>query len=249
MLSYLFQFVFRYRQDICIQNFARAFPNLSYQEIKQQIAKFYMNFARIIWEIIFYKRTKLVLDNHTMCVLEQLSTLNRPVILLLGHYGNWEILNKLPLHTKIPVQALFKPLKNQLFNRLIIKRRTEFGIRLIESTKALRILIREKDKSTITLFITDQYPGNKNGLSLSFLNQHTFMFTGAEAIARRIDAYVAYLELRPLDKHSWTISIEKIIENAIKAEKNEITRNFTRKLEDSIQRAPSWWLWSHRRWK
>lgn len=249
MLSYLIQFVFKYRQDICIQNISRAFPDLSYHEIKQQIGEFYANFARIIWEIIFFNRTKLIVDSQTTELFDNIVALNRPVILLLGHYGNWEVLNKLPMHTPLPVQALYKPLKNKLFNTLMLRRRSQFGIRLIESTKALRTLIHEKDKSTITLFISDQYPGNKNGLPLTFLNQPTYMFTGAEAISRRINAYVAYLELRPVGNHSWTISIQTITENAALAEKNEITKQFTKRLEGSIQHSPSWWLWSHRRWK
>ncbi|NQD72004.1 lysophospholipid acyltransferase family protein [Sphingobacterium shayense] len=249
MLSYLIQFVFKYRQDICIQNISRAFPDLSYLEIKQRIGEFYTNFARIIWEIVFFHRTKLIVDNQTADLFDNIKALNRPVILLLGHYGNWEVLNRLPMHTSLPVQALYKPLKNKIFNMLIVKRRSQFGVRLIESTKALRTLIQQKDTSSVTLFISDQYPGNKNGLSLTFLNQPTYMFTGAEAIARRINAYVAYLELRPVGSHSWTISIQTITENAALAEKNEITKQFTRNLEGSIQHSPSWWLWSHRRWK
>src|SRR5690606_10407143 len=68
------------------------------------------------------------------------------------HYGNWEILNKLPEHTDMPVQALYKPLKNNLFNSFVYKKRTRYGARLLPATQALRILLREK-QTHLSLFL------------------------------------------------------------------------------------------------
>lgn len=199
--------------------------------------------------MLFPANTILKIDPAALRRIEQLTRQNRPAILLLGHYGNWEILNKLPQQADIPVQALYKPLKNKLFNYLVYHKRSRYGLRLLPSPTALRTLLREKYKPSITLFIADQFPGNNNGVAVDFLQQSTFMFSGAEQLARRLDAYVGYIELRPLQNHAWEMTIQTICENASDTTDDYVTLTYTRKLEQSIKKDPGWWLWTHRRWK
>lgn len=249
MLGYLIGNVCKYRLSVCIENLARAFPHFSYQDIRFHQNHFYRNLGRIAWEMIFPGNTTLKIDPAALRRIEQLTRQNRPAILMLGHYGNWEILNKLPQQVDIPVQALYKPLKNRLCNYLVHHKRARYGLRLLPSANALRTLLREKYKPSITLFIADQFPGNNNGVAVDFLQQSTFMFSGAEQLARRLDAYVGYIELRPLQNHSWEMTIQTICENASAATDDYITLTYTRKLERSIKKDPGCWLWTHRRWK
>jgi len=249
MLGYFIGHIYKYRLSVCIQNLARAFPHLSYQDISRHRRNFYKNFGRILWENFYPNRIKLQLADSALETLNWVTKQQRQTIFLLGHYGNWEILNKLPEHTDMPVQALYKPLKNNLFNSFVYKKRTRYGARLLPATQALRILLREKQTPSITFFIADQFPGHDNGIAVNFLQQRTFMFAGAEQLAKRIDAYVGYVELKPLHKQLWEINIKIICEHAADTTDGQITRTFAHMLEESIQRDPSWWLWTHRRWK
>lgn len=249
MLGYFLGHVYKYRLSVCVQNLARAFPHLSYQDIRFYQHRFYRNLGRIIWEILFPSSTTLNIDPITLAKIEELNKENRSIIILLGHYGNWEVLQKLPQQVEMPVQALYKPLKNGLFNSLIHYKRSFYGLRLLPSGHALRTLLREKHRSSITLFIADQFPGNNNGIAVNFLQQSTFMFSGAEQLAKRLDAYVGYVELKPMHNHSWEMTMQTICENAGNIADDHITLTYTKKLEESIQKDPSWWLWTHRRWK
>lgn len=249
MLGYFIGHVYKYRLSVCIQNLARAFPHFSYQDIRFYQRNFYRNLGRLVWEILFPTKTTLKIDPTALNKIEQMNGQNRPIILLLGHYGNWEVLNKLPLQVDIPVQALYKPLKNNWCNYFVHQKRSRYGLRLLSSTNALRTLLRERHKPSITLFIADQFPGNNNGIAVDFLQQSTFMFSGAEQLAKRLNAYVGYIELKPLQNHSWGMTIQTICENADDVSDDYITVAYTRKLEQSIQKDPSWWLWTHRRWK
>lgn len=249
MLGYFIGTVFKYRLSVCVQNLARAFPHFSYQDIHFYQDHFYRNLGRMIWEMLFSATTTLKIHPAALRKIEQLSRQNRPAILLLGHYGNWEVLNKLPQQVDMPVQALYKPLKNSLFNYLAHYKRSRYGMRLLPSGNALLTLLREKHKPSITLFIADQFPGINKGVAVDFLQQSTFMFSGAERLAKRLDAYVGYIELRPLRHHSWEMTLQTICEKAGDVADNQITFAYTRKLEQSIQKDPSWWLWTHRRWK
>ncbi|MFD1770077.1 lysophospholipid acyltransferase family protein [Sphingobacterium suaedae] len=249
MLGYFIGQVYKYRLSVCIQNLSRAFPSFSYQEISEQSRRFYTNFGRILWEGMFPRFVKLRISETTSDVLQGTVQKEQPIVLLLGHYGNWEILSKLPQHTSIPVQALYKPLKNKILNRFLYRKRSQYGVRLLPAGQALRILMKEKQRASITFFIADQFPGHNRGLTVHFLHQATRMFVGAEQLAKRLNAYVGYVELQRTGKNVWTLDIKPICEYAGKTANGYVTETFAHMLEESIQKDPSWWLWTHRRWK
>ncbi|WP_257658629.1 lysophospholipid acyltransferase family protein [Parapedobacter lycopersici] len=249
MLGYFLGKVIRYRLSVCVQNLSRAFPGFSYKEINDCTDEFYQNLARIGWEMLYPSKTTLKVGLATTHKIGQLSHRRRPTILLLGHFGNWEVLNQLPRFTDVPVRALYKPLKNNLADYLVRSRRTSYGLTLIRSGQALRAPLKDKTNNSIMLFIADQFPGSNNGISVNFLNQQTRMFSGAEQLARRLDAFVGYIELASKPNHTWEMNVQTICENASNTTEGYITRTYTKMLEESIHKAPAWWLWSHRRWK
>lgn len=248
-IGFLLSKVFHYRFSVSLQNIARSFPKASYQEVTDYHKHFYRHLGRIIVETLFAKKQLLYLTQGTKEYLEERKKENRNMILILGHYGNWELIKQLPLSTDIQIQALFKPLKNRFWNQKIINKRQKHGIRLIPSQHALRILLKEKDVLNMTVFIADQYPGKNTGIELSFLNQQTHIYTGAEQIAKKLNAHVLYGEITPFGKKKWQLSLKTICTEAIKTEQGFISLSFIKHLERSIQKNPSLWLWSHKRWK
>ncbi|KKX51313.1 lysophospholipid acyltransferase family protein [Sphingobacterium sp. IITKGP-BTPF85] len=249
MLGYFIGQVCKYRLSVCVQNLARAFPHLSYQEINIHRHNFYQNLARIIWENFHPRQVKIHLSESALETINRLQKQRSQAILLLGHYGNWELITKIPQFTNIPTQALYKPLKNRFLNYLSYKKRTKHGMRLLPAQHALRILLREKQTPSITLFIADQFPGHDNGIAVEFLQQTTFMFSGAEKLARQLNTSVGYVSLQPLNKLEWELDIKPICDHAAATSEGLITKQFASMLEKSIQKDPSWWLWTHRRWK
>ncbi|AJH15002.1 lysophospholipid acyltransferase family protein [Myroides profundi] len=248
-IGFLLSKVFHYRFSVSLQNIARAFPCASYQEIAYYHKYFYRNLSRVLVETLFSKRQLLYLTQGTKEDLEEIKKENRNIILLLGHYGNWELIRQLPLSTDIPIQALYKPLKSKYWNHRIKNRREKNGIRLIPSQNALRILLKEKDTINMTVFISDQFPGKNKGIEVQFLNQKTHVYTGAEQIARKLNAYVIYGEISPFGNKKWQLSISTICQEARETKEGFISTHFTEELETSIRKDPSLWLWSHKRWK
>ncbi|QBQ41952.1 lysophospholipid acyltransferase family protein [Sphingobacterium psychroaquaticum] len=248
-VGFILRHICRYRYAVSLQNLSRALPSASYSEVKQHHLHFYKNAARILIETVVPSMQQLHVPKAEQHMLSMLETKRKRIILLTGHYGNWEVLNKLPKHTSIPVQALYKPLRSKFWDKLFTKFRSIHGIRLLTASQALRILLREEHESSITLFIADQFPGKENGLSIDFLSQPTQMFTGAEQLARKTNASVLYLELVPVGNYGWKIRLEPICDSAQLTAPGFITTQYTRKLENSIRRNPTWWLWTHRRWK
>lgn len=249
LLGFIIGPVCRYRYQVSLQNLSRAFPEASYREIKAQQRNFYNSLARTLVETLFPPLQALRLAPHSLNMLDSLQQQGKNIILLAGHYGNWEVVAKLPAQLGRPVQALYKPLQNKFWNELFVRVRSSSGLRLLPSKQALRILIKEQHQAHITLFVADQYPGKENGLAIDFLAQHTYMFMGAEQTAKRLNAAVVYMELAPQGKSTWQASFELIAEHAAETSDGFITHQYTRKLESSIRNNPASWLWSHKRWK
>lgn len=247
--GFLIGSILRYRSAVVTQNLARSFPLSNYNELSQHHQRFYRNMCRLLVELLLPSRPELILSAELYRTLHQQYQEQRQVILLLGHYGNWEILGKLPLQLGLPIQSLYKPQKNRWVDRFLRKRRGQYGLHLLPAQRAAKLLLEQTASPSITLFIADQFPGQANGLAIDFLKQPSYMFMGPERIAKRLDAYVAYVDLQAIGDHKWRAHLQPICQHATDSPDGHITTAYTRKLEKSIQQDPSWWLWSHKRWK
>ena len=249
LMGFIIGPLLQYRYQVALQNLSRAFPEASYLQIKEIHRQFYNNLARIVLESIVPALQGLSLEENSKELLHSAALKHKNIILLTGHYGNWEIVSKLPALLGRPVQALYKPLQNKFWDKRFVQLRSSKGLRLLPSKQALRILLKEGNSPHTTLFVADQYPGKGNGLAIDFLNQPSHMFQGAEQLAKRLDAAVVYMELAPQGKTSWEASFQLICTDARQTQDGFITSQYTRKLEQSIRHNPAYWLWSHKRWK
>jgi KDO2-lipid IV(A) lauroyltransferase len=84
---------------------------------------------------------------------------------------------------------------------------------------------------------------------MDFMNQETPVFTGTERIAKQVNACIYYLDLtRP--RRGYYHGVFKKVNWKTDAEKEfPITEAYMHLLEETIGRAPAYWLWSHNRWK
>lgn len=246
--------VFRYRYSVVLQNLSRSLPAKSYQEIRQIAKEFYKHLVCMAIETIkLFSVSRYTLDKKVQLVNAELlfayHQQNRNIIAVLGHYGNWEYLNILPVQLPFTVNAIYKPLSNPLTNRLVHHVRGRFGMLLIPANQALRHLLKQKDKPQLSIFIADQFPGSCEQEKFDFLHQSTNMFNGAEKLAIATNAVVVYLEMKRKPDHCWEISFSLITESPKETSNQEITRCFASQLQQTIRTAPSYWLWSHKRWK
>ncbi|WP_131535868.1 lysophospholipid acyltransferase family protein [Pedobacter nototheniae] len=246
--------VLKYRYPVIIQNLSRCFPKKSYAAIKQTALAFYANLTNMVIETIkllsISKKDllkKVRIDNIEL--LDFYFKQERDIIVMLGHYGNWEYLNILPEIIPFQVNAVYKPLSSLVMSKLIDKLRTRFGMKMIPANQALRTLLRENNKPQMSLFLADQFPGVAVKSTFSFMNQLTTFFTGAEKLAKATNSVVLYLEIITKNNSNWALKFSLITTDPKQTEENEITQLFINKLEQSIFCDPAQWLWSHKRWK
>src|SRR3546814_771092 len=150
---FLTYFIARYRSHVLIQTMARAFPEKPYAEILALARKFYWCFSCVVVEMfksISISHRELASQVHVVNVdlVERYRIEGRPMVALLGHYGNWESLSILPRKLPVQVNALYKPLSNKWLCHLVRRIRSRFGMRLIPAQTALRQLMKARGPAT-----------------------------------------------------------------------------------------------------
>ncbi|MFR9620533.1 MAG: lysophospholipid acyltransferase family protein [Rikenellaceae bacterium] len=252
-LSYIFYLinwrVLNYRKSTIIYNLARSFPEKKYKEIDQIADKYSLHLCRTMTEWIKILtesesslRSRICIKNEELLHKDQ----DRDLFLVMGHYGNWEMLNTVPMMDKRPLYAIYKNQASEISNLFSMKMRCRFGAKMLEMKEAPRFILTNKEPS-IYVVLADQSPWVLSKRSLTFMHQTTLVFEGVERLARPKKGTVLYLEMLPNDEKGRTHQITLLPLDTSSEE--DITTQFFAKLEASITANPQYWLWSHRRWK
>ena len=240
-----------------MQNLRNAFPGKSDTELKIIAKGFYSYLCDLFLETFktlvitrSYAIKHCSLDQHAIELLDKYYNENRSVIIVLGHFGNWEWAgNTFSLLCKNQLYVIYHPLADKNFDRLLYKIRTRFGTKLIAMNDTYKDMVKFKSQITATAFIADQTPFPDNAYWTTFLNQDTPVFQGTEKIARKMNYPVIYFSVKRKKRGFYQISAKTLFEEPKNTEVGEITEAHTRELEQDILKQPETWLWSHRRWK
>lgn len=254
LIYFLLYRVFRYRYGVVIQNLSRSFPEKSYGEIKRIAGSFYRHFSQLFVEmatILLVSETNLKkrLKMKNPELLEHYHQQKRNIIIMMGHYGNWELVGAFPLYYSMNMYAVYKPLSNRFFGRLVHRIRTRFGLQVIPMERAARFMLTHQHIPGAYIFVADQSPAKGAQHQVQFLHQPTSVLTGAERLAVAMDAVVVYAAVKKTTANRWQVSFSLITDTPGVTAYHEITRRFNELLEQDIRTSPDYWLWTHRRWK
>lgn len=258
-LSFLAHRVLRYRVKVVRKNLRNSFPEKSDKELRDIEKGFYRHLGDVIVETVKLLhisdrqlKKRVVVTNPEF--VERVIAENPSVVLFLGHYANWEWvpITTLWVDSDITMGSLYKPLLSQPMDRLTHTMRDRLHIRLIKSREAYRRLLemkREGEKFMIG-FIADQRPlGQPLHHWTEFLNQPTAFVAGGETIGDRVGAKYVYLEMKKIKRGYYSITFKDMDISPDDTSDFPYTRKFFEMLEETIRQAPSYWLWSHNRWK
>ncbi len=255
ILYFLLFRIIGYRKKVVLNNLKNAFPEKSQQERMQICKAFYAYLCDLFLESI-----KLLTISETQLrervlfedkiAFEKYKKKGQSVIVVMGHWGNWEWGGaRFALEDLHQLYAIYHPLSNSYFDKLVKGMRTRFGLKLYTMRNVRRGMEKHKDTLTATAFIADQTPSPRKAYWTTYLNQETPVFTGAERCAKSLDFPIVFVGVRRLKRGYYKIEPEDLVDHPREAKEYEISELFTRRLEKSILEQPESWLWSHRRWK
>lgn len=260
VLYLLVAHVIHYRRAVIRRNLANAFPEKSDAERHRLELQFYHFFCDYIAETVKFatisrRNIRRRMLFHGTDQINQAMSEGQDVALLLGHYGNWEWITTLRMSMKDPDMGyghIYHPLENEIFDRLFLTVRNRMGSQSIAMRDTLRFLHQHHAAghcSTIG-YISDQVPTWQNIHHwLTFLNQETPVFTGVERIARKYNQAVFYVDMKRVKRGHYEATFKLITREPNSLDDFEITNRYFQMLEQTIKKAPQYWLWSHNRWK
>jgi len=258
--AYFFVYkIFGYRKKLVRNHLQTAFPEKSDAERRDIERKFYHWFCDYFFEAIkllsisrkeLEKRFTITNSNE----IEQCFQEGQSVGTILGHYCNWEWLScvGIGLPDNRAVGLVYKPLKSHAMDEVFIRLRSCVGGMPVPKNDILRALVRLKQSGTMSIFgyIADQGPKWENiHLWLTFLNHETPVFTGSERIMRKMNNAVFYVEMSRPKRGYYTCTYHLITRHPQEMEEYAITREFFKRLEQTIRKNPEFYLWTHNRWK
>ena len=166
--------------------------------------------------------------------------------------ANWEwILYGFNANCDYPAEAVYKPLSNKQFDRLMLENRKRFGGIPIPKNDAVREIIR-RNKTGVHAFalVADQMPAFADEKYWTkFMGLESAFFVGSDTLARLTKGAVAFIGMRRIKRGYYEIDAKLLGEPPYEKEKNVLIEAYAREMEKYIRQYPSDWLWSHKRWK
>ena len=258
ILSWLLWYLIPYRKSVVKDNLRNAFPEKSEIEINRLARKFYSHFCDVIVEgiklmTISYEEIAKRIRFEDEEMLSRLHSKGIHLMLLMGHYGNWEWLASLSGGT-VPYQfmTIYKTLENKYMDRLMTRLRSRFGTEAVPMQRAFRNVQTRIEEQQISMmcFIADQNPdGHSLRHWLPFMGREVPVLAGAETIARKFNLGVVFLHNEKISRGHYLVHLELLTEHAAEMPVGQLTEIYFRKLESEIRSCPENWLWTHRRWK
>lgn len=251
--------VARYRRKVVHSNLVRSFPEKSPEEIRAIERQFYRFFCDMMMETVRQGAISIEEISRRMTFSDYDELLDylkngQSVMLMMGHYCNWEwgLASDSVLPDGLSVYPIYQKLNNPVFDEYMLHNRNRLGGRCIEKNDLVRTMVRMRDGGACGIFamISDQSPTKRFiRHRTAFLNQDTPVFLGTEQLARKYNYPVFFLDMEYLGRGRYHGRIVPIAMDPNACAEYEITNRFMELMEICIRRQPSYWLWTHKRWK
>ncbi len=183
---------------------------------------------------------------------------DRPVILLSGHYGNWEMSISVFGHFGFPMSVVARPLDNPYLDGWFEQFRQSTGHSMIAKKGAFNRMAAVLERGGSIALLGDQDAGAR-GTFGGFFGRKASTFPTIARLAIEYDAYVALgYSCRLSDDFEgsrwmkYELGSEEVIDPRDFEGDDQIeriTQAFTDALERAIHIAPEQYFWVHRRWK
>lgn len=250
VMAHLVAPVAGYRRRIR-SNLALILPDLPPAEVERIVRAVPDNVGRTLIEIysgaaFTARAASLPLTGAGVGILEAAHREGRPVVLVTGHFGNYDASRAALIARGYRVGALYNPMKNRAFNAHYVRAISAIGTPLFARGKrGLAEMVRHLRSGGMLGLLIDQHM--RHGAELTFFGHRALTALSAAELALKYDALVIpTYGIRQPDGLSFQI----VIEPPIPAGPPEaMTQALNDSLEALVRRHPEQWLWIHRRWK
>lgn len=241
-------------------NVRRSFPHLSEKQWARLAEQSHESLLMLGVEVLFTTRlirvdtwARHVEFENFQEVVRLLTQRNQGLIMLTGHYGNWEILGYVLATLGFETTSIARPLDNPYVNDWLLGVRERHGQRIVAKKGATTEVIDVLNRHGVVCFIADQNAGSK-GIFVDFFGRKASTYKSIGLLAMQYDAPVVIGYARRTAKpFHFRVGVQDIIYPPDWRSADDplryITQRYTAAIEQSVRPAPGQYLWIHRRWK
>jgi Kdo2-lipid IVA lauroyltransferase/acyltransferase len=231
------------------ENLQMVWPDLPPKDRKKIASQAIDNAGRTLIENYstaeFTKRqSRITPTGEGLAALEAAAIEGRPVILVSGHFGNYEAARACLVSRGHTIGGLYRPMNNAYFNAHYIQTMEAFGGPVFPQGQAgTSGFVRHLKAGGLLVLLFDQ---RAPGSEIDFLGLPAKTALSAAELALRYNAeLIPFYATRNDDGITFTVELEAPI---AKTNALEMTTALTQSLEARVKAKPGQWFWIHRRW-
>lgn len=232
-------------------NLALILPDMPRAEVERIAREVPDNVGRTLIEIysgpeFTARAARLPLQGEGVAALDEAHRAGRPVILITGHFGNYDASRAALIARGYRVGALYNPMKNPWFNAHYVRAISGIGTPLFpRGRRGMADMVRHLRSGGALGLLIDQHM--RHGAELTFFGHRALTALSAAELALKYDALVVpTYGIRQPDGLSFEVVVEAPIPHG---PPEAMTQALNDSLERLVRRHPGQWLWIHRRWK
>jgi len=252
-----------FRRKVVLDNLRRVYGEVvDDSEIERLAQAHYGHLGRLLWEFVWFpwlpqaRRLAMVRVENLEALLTA-HELGKGVLVLTGHFGNFEVATAAGLAQFPQARGRFhfvrRPIRPEWLDRLVTRRFRKAGFGVLPKRGGLDAILDRLAAGDLVVFPFDQHANRKDGVLAEFFGHPAGTFRSLAVIALTTGAPVvpASSWREPNGQH--VLRFEAQILPTEHSDTNEAirltTRSYNRALERMIVRRPEQWWWVHRRWK
>ncbi|MCM8775982.1 MAG: lysophospholipid acyltransferase family protein [Candidatus Omnitrophica bacterium] len=228
----------------------------SEREIRKIAIASYQNLVRVAFEFIriptIAKNPERYLRVEHWDYVEKALEKKRGVMIIVSHFGNWELMSFAGRINQRPLHAIARATKNPFVYQYIKHLRSLMGTVSIDKEGAVKNTVKLLKNNQIVCMLIDQHE-RQGGVWVDFFGRKASTTSLPAMMALRHEVSVLFAFYTRSGPGSFVIHLEKpfpvIRTDDRKQDILSNTQQYIRRIEEEIRKSPENWLWMHRRWR
>ncbi len=239
-------------------NIQLCFPKLSEREVSVLVRQSLADMVLLVFEfaqMTYWSEQELMAQIQSVegeSLLKQAYNSDRGVLLLVPHFGNWELLCAF-LGLNYSFAALYAPPKVAALEPAILATRERFGGELFAiDTAGMRSILRVLKKGKLVAILPDQVPDRSAGVYADFFGHPALTMSLVHRLIDKTapDVIIGSVQRKKSeDGCGYVARFESLVESIEGLDAQGCAEVLNRSIERVVRRAPEQYQWEYKRFK